>query len=623
MTGRNGKLNEKTHSTIILFDKNGTIEELKKYLSQKNIKIISFDYESHILLENEHISHQISDEFLETENFNEIEKNSFIAAKWSTYHRFDSLIYENIDIANLFYRDFHFFLVPYIKKIFELSKITKKYPSFHFLVTKELEPITNLFSENVSIFSNQSKIKTELVFNSVNYKVKVGKKSLNLSLSKDKFQKLKNFSEKFLKTLNSSDLNSEQKNLLLVEFDTIRFKDLLLESNHAKTNVILYNRRRPTFWNRESYSILKKTKCVVGSSSSFDKKDDFIKNEIRLRQKEFSSQLHNMDKFDIFLINGVNYWCIIKPILKEFSLKWIETAIKEIERVKELFSLVLLDEIVILYESGSIEQIILHFAKKNNVPVFLLSHGLSIETLHPDYLFRREFDGVVPIKSNKLLLWGKLTHSFCIDSKIDSKKLEIIGAPLYDDIFSTNIQKKNDFILFAVTSPIRNFVNDLTVDSISKFEQSVKEISEKILEKGEKLVIKLHPFMEQQDIEKLVKNIDENIVVLKHSNMINLISQCKLLITTDISTSILEAIILQKPVISVDVKDYGFGKALIFEQNPKMLTSLNNFPNTLEKTLNNQEFRQNLLSDAQKFLKEYISYPGKSSQQFFSYLENF
>ena len=51
---------------------------------------------------------------------------------------------------------------------------------------------------------------------------------------------------------------------------------------------------------------------------------------------------------------------------------------------------------------------------------------------------------------------------------------------------------------------------------------------------------------------------------IKTGDIIPLIKNCELLITFDLSTTILEAQILKKPVLSISLRDYGFGKSKIF-----------------------------------------------------------
>ena len=68
---------EKTRQ-IILVDVSIKIETIKEFLIKNpNIKIISFDYESHEILKKEGILHEISENFLKENNFDYIQKQVY------------------------------------------------------------------------------------------------------------------------------------------------------------------------------------------------------------------------------------------------------------------------------------------------------------------------------------------------------------------------------------------------------------------------------------------------------------------------------------------------------------------------------------------------------------------
>jgi len=122
------------------------------------------------------------------------------------------------------------------------------------------------------------------------------------------------------------------------------------------------------------------------------------------------------------------------------------------------------------------------------------------------------------------------------------------------------------------------------------------------------------------DLTEIVKNIDEEIIVLKNENILDLISSCEVLMTIDLSTTILEAQILKKPVISINTIDYGYDKHEIFKSNSTSLIDIENLGNYLTKILKNKTFQNELISKQNNYVETYFSNHGISTKNIFDYL---
>ena len=69
---------------IVLVDNSLNLEKLKKtILLEKSIKIISFDYSTHKLLKENLIPHISSDTFLESSDFEKLQRLSHQLSNWS------------------------------------------------------------------------------------------------------------------------------------------------------------------------------------------------------------------------------------------------------------------------------------------------------------------------------------------------------------------------------------------------------------------------------------------------------------------------------------------------------------------------------------------------------------
>ena len=88
------------------------------------------------------------------------------------------------------------------------------------------------------------------------------------------------------------------------------------------------------------------------------------------------------------------------------------------------------------------------------------------------------------------------------------------------------------------------------------------------------------------------------------------------------STTIVEAQLLQKPTISISIKEnLGLSKSQIFEYCVR--TSTNNLDNYFTKILNDSQFKKNLILDGNKFLNDYLSTKTSASKNFIDFLNNF
>jgi len=141
-----------------------------------------------------------------------------------------------------------------------------------------------------------------------------------------------------------------------------------------------------------------------------------------------------------------------------------------------------------------------------------------------------------------------------------------------------------------------------------------------VTNKKKKLIIKIHPYSEQEDVTDIIKKIDSEIIIVKNGNILDLISSCEFLITLDLSTTILEAQILEKPSISIIVRDTGLGKPSIFQNNSCIRIPIDQLKNELDN-LNDPDYRKTIINNANNFVKEYIS--NSSSSTIISYSEKF
>ena len=134
-------------------------------------------------------------------------------------------------------------------------------------------------------------------------------------------------------------------------------------------NVVKFDRIVPAVWNFESYSIIKKSNCLIENYSTLI--DKSLKNSIeqgRNLLKNKTNLLWQQNDFfeSFFSLDDKSFWTIIKPILVKLYEKKSNEAIQEIELTKKLFKKYKFNSILIWTETHVNHLIAIKLAKKEN-----------------------------------------------------------------------------------------------------------------------------------------------------------------------------------------------------------------------------------------------------------------
>ncbi len=610
---------------IILYDSSCDFENFKKIIKEQSCTVISFDYNSHKLLLKNNIPHIISNDFINEEDISAIQNNSYNFTRWCDDECISNiLMYEEINLGNLFYHEFRLLLVPLIKKFLECVKLFQKSPNAKYFSSSELYPFISLHTINVKILATKKETTTS-VSSSMNYGFMFAGKHLNISLSKWSYNKIKSFSEFFLKYNFNSKIDTNKKNVLLLEFSPTRFKHFFLNIPKSDINVVLHNRRFPSVWNRDSFSILKNSQSIVTTSNGL--MNSSMKKLINKNFDIFNSKIENLfndDYFEhFFKFNNISFWSILKPILKNLFYNKLYDFITEIELTKKLFNTYNFSSILIMTEQNSNEQIAIRLAKKFDVKIALIQHGVYEDVFPETYEFNKT--GVLPNLSDKFLVWGDILKKYSIECGIPDNKIEVIGNPAYDDFFknSKKILSNNSFILLTTTAPMLDSIRDLTINSYLSREMAIEKICQTVKKLNKKLIIKLHPNPDDIDITDFVQKIDPTITIIKSGNVFDLLKDCEIFVTLDTSTTILEAQISHKPTMSLFVTDRKFGISEIFKSGSCLSVIDNNFEMNFKNLINDEKFRSNLIRCGDKFAHNYLANQGTASKKLILFLEKF
>ena len=138
---------------------------------------------------------------------------------------------------------------------------------------------------------------------------------------------------------------------------------------------------------------------------------------------------------------------------------------------------------------------------------------------------------------------------------------------------------------------------------------------------NKKLIIKTHPSPDELDPSFIAKQVSPDIKVIKEGNISPLIQSCEILIINDLTSPLMEAWLMKKPVMSLLVTDNDNGIPTAFKNNSCIITDLEKLGADLKSVLDNEHVRNQLIIDGTKSAKEYLSYQNNGSKELIKFLE--
>jgi len=620
------EIEKKSIENIIIFvDSSTSINHLEKIIKQTKGKVISFDYSTHIKLNSKNISHIISDNYSNENEVEKMQKICYMFSKWHEEEKFqNTLKFQNINIPKLFNDEFLSSLVKVIKKFSEVKQIFAIEKNTKIFASNELLQIVKLFSKS---YSKLDSIENEekFYFDKIEMNMNIGKKDITLPISKTWYNKIKNQGEVILKMLfGPNEEKNKKKASLLVEFNTNNFKDFFLEGKENDENMLFYGRRRPAIWDFHSFNIIKKSGCkIITAGNLSDKKE--IK-EIELNSKTYTEKFSNfLDSNELlerkFMIDEISVLSILKPKIKNLVEKRIKNVIYEILLAKKIFEKYSIGAVLLISEAGLIEQIIINFAKINRIPILHFQEGLHFDT--PEAFENENSQGVYPVLADEYIVWGEIYKKDAIsNAKIDPEKIRVLGSPRFNKLSIQNNQNTEEFVLLATMPPQIEDIRGHNVNNLEKYLNSILKICKIVSNQNKKLVIKIHPTFDVLEISKNVKKKFPDIQIVSKGDVNPLIRSCSTLIVTGLTTVIVQAQILEKPVISVPLIDYKWGNPSVFKSGSCIETKIEELDLILKKVVNEKKFRNEIISQGKKFVNKCIENRDEASKKIWMHIKN-
>jgi len=601
--------------TLLLIDKTISFKTFKQ-INHQFSKIITLDYESHKIMKSNGIDHETSDDYITKKIVDEIENGCYEFLHW--YEHKENLIqYHGINLGQLFYIEFRYFLVFVLKKFVELTKICEKYSKTKFLVSKSTYKIMNNLSDSLEIIYDHDD-ESPFLYDKIHFGIS---NSIHFSISRERYRYMKNMYERLLEKIVKAN-KTDKKSILFAEFDPIKLESLFTHPNN-KLNFILYNRRRLSVWNKTTYNIVRKSSCIL---PPFNKILNTLKQKIANEQKIVDKQLKCLlseEKFfhTYFSIYNHSFWYVIKDDFIKLCQKRFSEAVQEILIAENVFENFKPSKVVLWSESGFNEQIIIEVAKKNNILINLIQHGIIVDTNCERNFKYNRFSGTFPKKSNKFLVWNKSTKDYAKLCGFSNKNIIEIGNPVFDSWFLNKKKyNKEGFILFVTTGP--NTVQPSGYDTrlIDNYYKQISVICKKIKNLDKKLIVRPHPFSNELDVSDIVKKSYPSALIDKKSNITTLLENASVIISLGISTIIFEAHVLGKPIFYINSYHDMHGIPKYLFETPNLMIKIEEITEYLSKILENNSFRDSLVDNNTKYLLEEFFNSGGATDKLLSFL---
>jgi len=606
---------------IVLCDSFCDIDELKQIIMKFNPKIITFSLESHNFLLKNDIKHDLSESYLKKHDLDIIQDNSYLFSRWySDQNISKSIEFDGINIGESFYIEFSHFLTPILKKIFEIKAIYTAHQNGLFFSSNSLVKFTKLFFLNVKILNNSIEYtsstkknkffkfdKSFLIKNNQNYLInKIIKISYNL----------------FNIFFKNKKIDPKKQTIFLINHTTKNFNSFFEQLPNYPINLVKYDTVVPAFWDFRSFLTIKKSKCYIEHSANLP---NYILKDNSILDDHLKYILENEEFFNkFFTLDNYVFWNIIKKDFIEMYKKYFLIANQNIHQIKFLLKKYMPSYIIITSEACHLDLITVKIAQKFGIKIGIFQHALYSDDLKNSnyYSFKSDqFQKVLPSYSDNFLVWDKLTKSNALKHNVDSKKIISIGCPFYDMFFDNNKNidnLKEEYVLLAIT-PItfQNTTRELSTEIQIEYQDTIKEICKIMIKMNKKLIIKVHHGASFD--KKIVSDINQDIIVKDTGSFYEYAKNCELLICVDMSTAILEAMFLKKPIVSILIKDKD-SDSEFFKNNYTLKTEIHDLEKTLIRIFSDNEFKIMCVEKGEKFIHDYLLNPGNSTKTLLDFL---
>jgi hypothetical protein len=574
-------------------------------------QVVALEYSAQKELDKRQISYRIPEDYTTNKTYKDLDKKALSFAR--TWHSFDANVeelvsYNDINLGKLVEWEFTYFIAGVMKYVEMINCIIEKEQPDKILVVDdnpEVNSVVEAEEENLAIktaivIGKQKRIPVSII----NAPSSVHQPSKSL-----KFKVFHLLIPILVKTLNilhklKSNKKNTKRNTILMAIGWGHIDSVVKElKKNAANEVIMFGKE----YNVSEGSIKEKVihKCLKGY------KIKMSDNAGELKQKW--NELDNNQEFKESMVYlDIPIWSLVKERLEYLFLKRFPELTKDIEIFKYMLDKEDIDMIIVAQDVVEFEKTLVTVGNQKGVPSLVVQHGVTGHSV-----------GFVPLSATKFAAWGEISKNMLIEWGALQDKIVITGAPRYDKISRKNsFNKENIYSQLGLDSN-KELIVFATQIAGGKIGYANLHLSHKegkdllcammnLMKKypDKQLVIKLRAAEEEEITKKIVNESKlDNIKITINTNIYELVEACDLLITPW-STVGLEAMIMDKPVITMDltgrVVPHHVSKRLYAKSGAAIaIYNEEDLIPAIKDALYNGEVRKNLAEARKKFVYEY------------------
>ena len=628
----------KAKKSLVILDSSIQFDEFKKF-STEDTTFVAADYETHKKLVDSNTKHELLDNYLQKNE--RLELYDFVLSKYTWYEnlpRKSDFEFNNINILSLMSPlEFHEFILTVLIKLSSIKNvISSKNPSEIFVSEKFLKYVELVQDKNkIQTFDSNLNNEKGFLTDKIELRFNILSKPCTFYISKKNYSSLKKIYENFFCKINNLwlDKKTPKEIILLVEFNTSAYEEMIRTLSKSKKQLVVLNRRRSSIWNKNSIRILKSNNIKILDPEKFF--DSHANSEFLLEHKRLNENLHELWKskelFSIFSIEKLSFWSLIEDRLKKIYDYRLDDYLKFIFQSRNFLAQLNIEKIVCLGESGETENILLQ-STTNHIDSILLQHSfLRYNNELNDLQWRYEDQKMIGLKSKTFFVWGNHDlNYFSEKSSIKKEQMIISGSPRHYNFFKrkTSEHSKNIKNILITLSPIseRSGLGDTNL--VIRYNRSLIEIINMLKEFNDtKITVKLHPGENPHNL--ILLNLLEtipDITIYQTKNPEDLIADCDFLVNVspelyDSSTIMLEGLILKKPTVQL-ILDDEFSEIMHLESPILQVQKLDDFKQIAGKIIENESFRKLIIEKIPEELNNYLSYQNHSSSRILELIDN-
>ncbi|GEM_PF-6779624 len=303
---------------------------------------------------------------------------------------------------------------------------------------------------------------------------------------------------------------------------------------------------------------------------------------------------------NLFRYNGIYLSAISRNLWrKSFSRRAIKGAILYHKLAQRVLDIEKPTGIIIPYDCASYARITAELAKSKGVVTTALIPG--------SYHYPRFMPQINELLCDKVLVSGEAMKEYFIKSGIEPSKISVCGAARWNGPLKNKITLTREQLCRQLKLDPSKGIWLLTTQGFIEDAEIVNMvISLMRLHPDKQMVIKLHPY--EQGLSKYLKILfcgSDNIKVVRKAETFNLLASCELVITIT-SLTALEAMMLKKPVIIMDVGLYPHLYCYIKENAAIAAGNLRQLCKAADLMTTDEAFKKILLDNSERVVNKYV-----------------